>query len=150
MEADSGEKSRRRSLLDVVVQNLRGIGAVPIGEFLGAQSLLHAGSPGGQDRPELSNPSFPTTIADTSSHSGSSDIKGVGGVSKVLTAPASAPPPSASEPMPLVTDMDEYTREIEECCMEWRAGQVKPYWLTINEPKFGHSTSPAISLQLTA
>ena len=54
--------------------------------------------------------------------------------------------PSASGPAQLATDMDEFTRQIEECCMEWRAGRVKPYWLVINEPRFGRSAFSPSSL----
>ena len=142
MEADSGKTHPSRALLDVVVQNLRGIGAASVSEFLGVQSLLHAGPPGGQDRPELPHHSSATSPGDTSSRSSSVDVKVHGAVSAVASVPASAPLPPASEPVPSVTEMDEYTREIEECCMEWRAGRVKPYWLIINEPKFGRSTLP--------
>ena len=30
-------------------------------------------------------------------------------------------------------------QEIEACCIEWRTGRVKPYWVALNEPKFGTS-----------
>lgn len=59
----------------------------------------------------------------------------------VPTSPHIHPVPSkpASGPVQLVAEMDEFTRQIEECCMEWRAGRIKPYWLVINEPRFGRS-----------
>jgi hypothetical protein len=34
---------------------------------------------------------------------------------------------------------DPGVQEIEDCCVEWRAGRVKPYWVALNEPKFGTS-----------
>lgn len=36
---------------------------------------------------------------------------------------------------------DPTVQEIEDCCVEWRAGSVKPYWVALNEPKFGSSAS---------
>jgi len=35
---------------------------------------------------------------------------------------------------------DPGVKEIEDCCIEWRAGRVKPYWIALNEPKYGSST----------
>ena len=53
--------------------------------------------------------------------------------------------PSNPEFTALFTEMDDYTRQIEECCMEWRAGRVRPFWQTLIEPKFGRSTSFSIA-----
>lgn len=34
---------------------------------------------------------------------------------------------------------DPLVQEIEDCCVQWRAGRVKPYWIALNEPKAGSS-----------
>ena len=47
--------------------------------------------------------------------------------------------PNGDEDIPL--DMDESVKAIEQCCLDWTGGKVKPFWLPINEPKFGRSTS---------
>ena len=36
-------------------------------------------------------------------------------------------------------DMDDCVKEVEQCCLEWASGRVKPFWLNISEPKFGKS-----------
>ena len=41
--------------------------------------------------------------------------------------------------MPL--DMDDSEKAIEQCCVEWTYGRVKPFWLNISESKFGKSAS---------
>ena len=40
-------------------------------------------------------------------------------------------------PPPL--EMSESVKEIEQCCLEVTGGKVEPFWLNINEPKFGRS-----------
>lgn len=35
---------------------------------------------------------------------------------------------------------DPAVKEIEDCCIQWRAGRVKPYWIALNEIKFKSST----------
>ena len=37
-------------------------------------------------------------------------------------------------------EMDDSVKAIEQCCLEWTGGRVKPFWLDINEPKLGKST----------
>jgi hypothetical protein len=34
---------------------------------------------------------------------------------------------------------DPGVQEIFDCCIEWRAGRVKPYWVALSEPKLGTS-----------
>ncbi len=36
-------------------------------------------------------------------------------------------------------EMDESVKAIEQCCLDWTGGKVKPYWLNINEPRYGRS-----------
>ncbi|KAL6310238.1 hypothetical protein BKA93DRAFT_820690 [Sparassis latifolia] len=43
---------------------------------------------------------------------------------------------------------DDPIQEIERCCLTWRAGKVKPYWLVIDEPKFGQLQGCALRIQL--
>ncbi|KAI1789886.1 hypothetical protein LXA43DRAFT_545146 [Ganoderma leucocontextum] len=45
-------------------------------------------------------------------------------------------------------DMDDSVREIEQCCLEWASGRVKPFWLNINEPKFGKTQGCALRIRL--
>jgi len=39
-------------------------------------------------------------------------------------------------------DSDASVKEIEDCCIEWRGGLVKPHWVGLNDPKFGNSLFP--------
>lgn len=39
--------------------------------------------------------------------------------------------------VPLVDD--ESVGSINRACLDWTNGRIKPYWLIINEPKFGRS-----------
>jgi hypothetical protein len=43
------------------------------------------------------------------------------------------------------TPEDPGVQKIEDCCVEWRAGRVKPYWVALNEPKFGTSAYHQLS-----
>lgn len=48
---------------------------------------------------------------------------------------------------------DPAVKEIEACCVEWRAERVKPHWVALHEPKVGNSElSIALEdcMQLTA
>lgn len=51
---------------------------------------------------------------------------------------ASAP---VAEAVNTALEMDESVKAIEQCCLDWTEGKVKPFWLNINEPKFGRSAS---------
>lgn len=137
MEAGGQTSNLVTSVLGVVVQNLRGIGATSLDEFLGVQSLLPVGgSPSRQVRQELHDSGRIVKAASSIEHT-------AGEAAPASAASASESKsislPSNAEPTPPTMEMDEYTRQIEECCMEWRAGRVKPYWLVIDEPKFGRS-----------
>ena len=48
------------------------------------------------------------------------------------TAPLAEVPTSPLE-------MGESMKAIEQCCLETTSGVIKPFWLGINEPKFGRS-----------
>ncbi|PIL32569.1 hypothetical protein GSI_05272 [Ganoderma sinense ZZ0214-1] len=45
-------------------------------------------------------------------------------------------------------DMDDFVKEIEQCCLEWASGRVKPFWLNISEPKFGKTHGCALRIRL--
>ena len=51
-------------------------------------------------------------------------------------APSTAPSIEVST-TPL--EMSESMKAIEQCCLEITSGVIKPFWLGINEPKFGRS-----------
>ena len=42
---------------------------------------------------------------------------------------------SASKQIPKQPEMDESLKKIEKCCVEWRAGKVKPQWVAFNDVK---------------
>lgn len=42
---------------------------------------------------------------------------------------------SAAKQIPKQPEMDESLKKIEKCCVEWRAGKVKPHWVTFNDFK---------------
>lgn len=50
--------------------------------------------------------------------------------------------PTSGEGSSMLTlDLEDLAvKEIEDCCNQWRAGRVKPYWIALNETKFGSST----------
>lgn len=43
------------------------------------------------------------------------------------------------------TPEDPGVKEIEDCCVEWRAGRVKPYWVALTEPKYRTSAYHRLS-----
>ena len=47
---------------------------------------------------------------------------------------------SAPKAIPKLPEMDESLKKIEKCCVEWRAGKVKPHWVTFNDFKNKKST----------
>lgn len=129
MESDNEESSQRELMTAAVVQKLKGIGAISVNHFLNIdpQAPFPTSiecSPDGNNEQRL---------PDADDSSGSSSKKAT---SMQRSKPSSSSPEHASS----VVEMDEFTRQIEECCMEWRAGRVKPYWLVIHEPKYGRST----------
>ncbi|KAH9940613.1 hypothetical protein B0H21DRAFT_754394 [Amylocystis lapponica] len=46
-------------------------------------------------------------------------------------------------------DEDENVMKIEQCCKEWRVGRVAPYWMIIDEPKFGRTQGCALRIHLS-
>jgi hypothetical protein len=42
---------------------------------------------------------------------------------------------SAPKPVSELPEMDESLKKIERCCIEWRAGTVKPHWVPFNDSK---------------
>lgn len=46
---------------------------------------------------------------------------------------------AAAEAEAPVEPEDPAVIRIEECCVEWRVGRVKPYWVALKEQKFGSS-----------
>jgi hypothetical protein len=68
----------------------------------------------------------------------------------LVLAPLDAPDPSDLEvvetdiPVLPLQDDDAAIKQIEACCMDWRAGVVKPEWIPLTEPKLGTSSGPSI------
>ena len=57
------------------------------------------------------------------------DVNGESSVAgEVVPVLQTLPTPKESEPVKI----------IEECCAEWRAGKVKPHWVSLGESKVGH------------
>ncbi|KAJ8497072.1 hypothetical protein ONZ51_g720 [Trametes cubensis] len=70
------------------------------------------------------------------------------GVKRTLegdTAPQSNQEGEAA-PIPLVPD--ESVDSIDRACLEWTNGRIKPFWLIINEPKFGRKQGCALRIRL--
>ena len=52
----------------------------------------------------------------------------------LVLAPLDAPG-SVQEPSPMDAEEDPSVKEIETCCVEWRAGRVKPRWIFLIDSK---------------
>ncbi|KAI0699512.1 hypothetical protein C8T65DRAFT_697618 [Cerioporus squamosus] len=108
----------------------------------GKRCLLTITRPNGETRTYVS-PTFhfkkydaKTSVAAHAVQSGALDFILSGESSTTPTHSASTPVAEASN-TPL--DMDESVKAIEQCCLEWSGGKIKPFWLHINEPKFGRT-----------
>ncbi|TDL16313.1 hypothetical protein BD410DRAFT_844517 [Rickenella mellea] len=44
---------------------------------------------------------------------------------------------------------DDLSKQIRDCCVEWRAGRVKPRWFFYNEPKEPNKTGCALYIELS-
>ncbi|KAI0048163.1 hypothetical protein FA95DRAFT_1558312 [Auriscalpium vulgare] len=42
-----------------------------------------------------------------------------------------------------------FIREVEECCVDWRAGRVRPHWVQLADTKPGGQTGCALRIQLS-
>ncbi|KAI0641758.1 hypothetical protein C8Q79DRAFT_919018 [Trametes meyenii] len=62
---------------------------------------------------------------------------------------APAPVPE-SEPADTLLEMDESVKAIEQVCLDWTQGRIKPFWLIIHEPKFGRTQGCAMRIRLGA
>ena len=59
-----------------------------------------------------------------------------------LDAPGSVQEPSATD-----AEEDPAVKEIEKCCVEWRAGRVKPRWIFLIDSKpTGSARFPPLNL----
>ncbi|KAI9059441.1 hypothetical protein FKP32DRAFT_1606126 [Trametes sanguinea] len=59
-------------------------------------------------------------------------------------------PPTAEESNSASTlmEMDESVKAIEQTCLDWTYGRIKPFWLIINESKFGRTQGCALRIRL--
>ncbi|CDO68523.1 hypothetical protein BN946_scf184998.g20 [Trametes cinnabarina] len=66
------------------------------------------------------------------------------------TPEATHAPPPAEEPDSASTllETDESVRAIEQTCLDWTYGRIKPFWLIINESKFGRTQGCALRIRL--
>ncbi|TBU39205.1 hypothetical protein BD309DRAFT_872776 [Dichomitus squalens] len=60
-----------------------------------------------------------------------------------------SPLASAFETPGTALEMDDSVKAIEQCCLEWASGRVKPHWLMISEPKFGKTQGCALRIRLS-
>ncbi|EGN97416.1 hypothetical protein SERLA73DRAFT_75102 [Serpula lacrymans var. lacrymans S7.3] len=49
----------------------------------------------------------------------------------------------------LPSEDDESLKEIETCCLDWRAGRVTPHWVALLEHKLGHKQGCALRIELS-
>ena len=59
----------------------------------------------------------------------------------LVLAPLDAPG-SVQAPLPTAAEEDPAVQEIEKCCVEWRAGRVKPRWIFLIDSRPTGSESP--------
>ncbi|KAI0822152.1 hypothetical protein BC628DRAFT_1422075 [Trametes gibbosa] len=45
-------------------------------------------------------------------------------------------------------EADESVKAIEKICLDWTHGHIKPFWLLINEPRFGRTQGCALRIRL--
>lgn len=119
--------------------------------YSGKRCLLTITRPNGETR-TYASPTFhmkkydaKTSVATHAVQNGALDFILSGESSAAATHSVSTPVPEAVN-TPL--DMDESVKAIEQCCLEWSGGKIKPFWLHINEPKFGRSESARIRASL--
>ncbi len=67
----------------------------------------------------------------------------------LVLAPLDAPG-SVQAPLPTAAEEDPAVQEIEKCCVEWRAGRVKPRWIFLIDSKPTGSESPLPSYMRAA
>lgn len=59
----------------------------------------------------------------------------------LVLAPLDAPG-SVQAPLPTAAEENPSVQDIEKCCVEWRAGRVKPRWIFLIDSKPTGSESP--------
>lgn len=130
-------------LLNNIVHNLKTIGATPMNDLLtsqpctgGSESSGIPGPPLRQGSAKSSSPDDDVATSKTSEGIATASAGTCGSSSPLLSPQRSLD--VASGPASAAT-LDPYVTQIEECCMEWRAGLVVPYWLILKEPKLGQS-----------
>ncbi|KAI0065180.1 hypothetical protein BV25DRAFT_1822296 [Artomyces pyxidatus] len=50
---------------------------------------------------------------------------------------------------PVIAEENSRVREIEQCCVEWRASRVRPHWVQLSDPRPGGKTGCALRIQLS-
>lgn len=66
----------------------------------------------------------------------------------LVLAPLDAPG-SVQAPLPTAAEEDPAVQEIEECCVEWRAGRVKPRWIFLIDSKPTGKYGCALQIKLS-
>ncbi|KIM44278.1 hypothetical protein M413DRAFT_443298, partial [Hebeloma cylindrosporum] len=57
---------------------------------------------------------------------------------------------SAAKQIPKQPELDESLKKIEKCCVEWRAGRVKPHWVSFNDFKNKKEHGMALRISLNS
>ncbi|KAI0667446.1 hypothetical protein C8Q78DRAFT_982101 [Trametes maxima] len=71
-----------------------------------------------------------------------------GGGTGAVAGGGTPPPVPPSEPEDTLLEMDESVKAIEQVCLDWTQGRIKPFWLLIHEPKFGRTQGCAMRIRL--
>ncbi|KAI0367916.1 hypothetical protein BV20DRAFT_981087 [Pilatotrama ljubarskyi] len=80
---------------------------------------------------------------------GAIDFIMFGGGKEPATEDGQTPPPAREgETAATLLEMDESVKSIEQACLTWTFGHVKPHWLLITESKFGRTQGCALRIRL--